>query len=349
MTLALLWFILIAILWIGFFVLEGFDFGVGMLVGILGKKDKDRRVMINTIGPLWDGNEVWLITAGGAMFAAFPEWYATLFSGLYLPLFLILIALIFRGVAFEYRHKRESAAWQRGWDRCIIFGSFVPALVFGIGFANFVRGLPIVHDVAGRRWVMEGTVGNFFGLFMPYALLGGVLFVTLFLFHGAIFISLKTKGEIRFAARKFADRIGLVAIALLAIFSVWTAAAYGNGVVSWIAAVVAILAATAGYLLIKRGREGWAFTGTVLAIISMMVLIFSCMFPNVVPALDPVNDMSIQDAASTGYTLRIMTIASAVFLPIVLGYQAWTFWVFRKRISTQNLPVVESAEQQPTG
>ncbi|NNG19859.1 cytochrome d ubiquinol oxidase subunit II [Naumannella sp. ID2617S] len=347
MTLATLWFILVAVLWIGYFVLEGFDFGVGMLVGLLGKKEKDRRVMINTIGPLWDGNEVWLLTAGGATFAAFPEWYATLFSGLYLPLFLILIALIFRGVAFEYRHKRDSAKWRRGFDWCIILGSFVPALVFGVGFANFVRGLPIVA-LPGRRWVMETSVGNFFGLFMPYALVGGLLFVTLFLFHGAIFISLKTKGDIRHTARSFGGKVGLAAVGLLTLFSVWTAAAYGKGVLTWVAAVLAIVGVVAAYLMNRRGREGWAFFGTVVAILTMMVMIFSCMFPNAITALEPGNDMSVAAAASTPYTLRIMTIAAAVFVPVVLGYQAWTFWVFRKRISTRNLPA-EQPEEQPVG
>lgn len=255
MELSTLWFILVAVLWIGYFVLEGFDFGVGMLVGLLGKKEQNRRVMINTIGPLWDGNEVWLLTAGGATFAAFPEWYATLFSGLYLPLFLILLALIVRGVAFEYRAKRPSLAWKRGWDWCIILGSLVPALVFGVGFANFVRGLPIQMG-EGRRWIMETSVGNFFGLFTPYALIGGLLFVTLFLMHGAIFISLKTLGEIRETARSFAGKVGIAAAVLMAVFMVWTAAVHGGGVLTWIAAVLAIVGVTGALAFNAKGREG---------------------------------------------------------------------------------------------
>lgn len=352
MTLATVWFLLIAVLWVGYFVLEGFDFGVGMLVGLLGKKDDDRRVMINTIGPVWDGNEVWLLTAGGATFAAFPEWYATLFSGLYLPLFLILLALIIRGVAFEYRHKRNSAQWKRAWDWCIIVGSAIPALVWGVGFANFVSGLPIVKAPAG--WVMETSVGNFFGLFMPFALLGGVLTLSLFLFHGAVFITLKTKGEITERARGFAKLVGLVAVAATAAFTLWQAVAYGKGVLSWILALLAIAGVSTAWVFNNKARSGLAFLGNVVAILFVFSGIFVSMFPNAITSnLDPVaaNTMSLQAAASTPYTLTIMTIAAAVFVPIVLAYQAWTFWVFRKRISAKNLPAETSevaAITQPT-
>lgn len=339
MELSTLWFILVAVLWIGYFVLEGFDFGVGMLVTFLGKKEDDRRVMINTIGPVWDGNEVWLLTAGGATFAAFPEWYATLFSGLYLPLFLILLALIARGVAFEYRQKRKHMGWKRTWDWSIFFGSLIPALVFGVGFANFVRGLPIEMQ-EGRRWIMETNVPNFLGLFLPYALIGGVLFVTLFLMHGAIFISLKTSGEIRQMARGFAGKIGLAVAVLMAAHMIWTAAVHGKGI-SWVSAVIAIVGVVAAWFANSKGRESWAFTATCVAIANMMVTYFTALFPYAIKALDPAHHMLAADAASSALTLKIMTISALVAVPIVLAYQAWTFWVFRKRISVKNLPVEE--------
>lgn len=331
-----IWFLLIAVLWIGYFVLEGFDFGVGMLTRILAKKEVERRVLINTIGPVWDGNEVWLLTAGGATFAAFPEWYATLFSGLYLPLFLILVALIVRGVAFEFRHKRESRTWTNAWDWCIFLGSFVPALVFGVGFANFVSGLPI-KALPGRRWVMETSVGNFLGLFLPFALVGGLLFVALFLFHGAVYVSLKTKGDIRERSRDLAATVGLAAVGLLTIFTVWQSLAYGK-TVNWLTTVVAVLALAGAWLMNGRAREGVAFTLSCVAIVALLAGMFISMFPNAITALDPANDMPLAAATSSPYTLKIMTIAAVCMVPVVLAYQGWTFWVFRKRISTDNIP-----------
>ena len=214
MELTTIWFSLIAILWIGYFTLEGFDFGVGMLLPILGRNEKDRRVMINTIGPVWDGNEVWVLVAGGATFAAFPEWYATLFSGFYLPLLLILVALIVRGLAFEYRGKRDDDTWRARWDLAIIVGSYVPALLWGVAFANILRGVPIDAD-------ME-YVGGFFNLLNPYALLGGLTTLMLFITHGAVFISLKTDGPIRAEARALAMRLGLGAAVVTVAFLVWT-------------------------------------------------------------------------------------------------------------------------------
>lgn len=338
MSLAEIWFIAIAILWTGFFILEGFDFGVGMLLPVLGKKEEDRRVMINTIGPVWDGNEVWLLTAGGAMFAAFPEWYATVFSGLYLPLFLVLLGLIVRGVSFEYRHKRHSDQWRGAFDKCIIFGSFIVPLLFGVAFANFVRGLPIQYNPEVNHWVMQNTVGNFFGLLLPFALLGGLTFLAVFLFHGSLYIALKTKGDIRYRARSLAAKLGLVAVVLMAGFTVWTAVAFGKGAISWVLAIIAIAGLGLAIAMNSKGREGWAFIGTIVSIAMMMVGIFVAMAPNVVKALDPANNLSIADAAATPLTLTIMTVATAIFLPVVLGYQAWTFWVFRRRISTKNLP-----------
>lgn len=339
MTLAEIWFVAIAILWAGFFVLEGFDFGVGMLLPILGRKEQDRRVMINTIGPVWDGNEVWLITAAGAMFAAFPEWYATIFSGLYIPLFFVLLGLILRGVSFEYRHKHDRDDWRRLFDSFIIFASYIVPLVLGIGFGNFVRGLPVIHDTAQRNWIIEGSAANLFGLFNPFALLTGLAFLAVFQFHGALFIALKTKGDIRERSRSFAGKMGIVAISLVTIISVWATLAYGKGLVSWILTALAILGLGVGLAMNSRGLEGWAFSGTVVSILATVANMFVSMWPNVVPALTPGNDLSVYDAASTSYTLTIMTVAAAIFLPVILAYQAWTFWVFRKRISTKNLPV----------
>lgn len=200
MDLTTIWFLLVAVLFTGYFILEGFDFGVGMLLPVLGRDDRERRVLINTIGPVWDGNEVWLITAGGAMFAAFPEWYATLFSGFYLPLLLILLALIARGVAFEYRNKRPEASWKRRWDHAIFFGSLLPAVLWGVAFANILRGVPLTAD--------HEYAGGLLNLLNPYALLGGVTTAALFLTHGAVFIALKTVGDVRHRAA--ADRKSVV-------------------------------------------------------------------------------------------------------------------------------------------
>ncbi len=343
-ALPIIWFLLIAVLWTGYFVLEGFDFGVGMLQPILAKDERERRVMVNTIGPVWDGNEVWLLTAGGATFAAFPEWYATLFSGLYLPLFLILVALILRGVSFEYRHHRPGMKWRRGWDNINTGTSFVIALVFGVAFANFVRGLP----VDATRTIHQ-TAGSFFGLFTPYALLGGVLFVALFLAHGAAFTALKTDGDLRLRARTFASRAGIVSVVLMVLFTVWTNlsfAAVTNGVEGalsplflWLAGGVAVLGLVLLLVMNSRGREGWAFVGGVLAVVGMLANVFVAMFPNVVPStLDPAWSLTAVDAASSTYTLGIMTVAAIVFVPIVLLYQGWTYWVFRKRLSVKDIP-----------
>jgi len=310
--------------------------------------------MINTIGPVWDGNEVWLITAGGATFAAFPEWYASLFSGLYLPLFLVLLALIVRGVAFEYRHHRSGEIWQRNWEWAIIIGSFVPALVLGVGFANFVRGLPI----DATRTVHQ-TAGSFFGLFTPFALLGGVMFVAMFVTHGAAFLALKTSGEIRDRARMYANRTGLVALAAVAAFVIWMNLGFSGlarGIAGaspalslWPAAVLAILGFAFLWLMNSRGREGWAFVGGAVGILALIVNIFAAMYPNVMPStLDPAWSLTAADAASSTYTLTIMTVVAAIFTPIVLAYQAWTYWVFRKRLSVDSIPT-DTPPASPAG
>lgn len=330
MELTTVWFILIAFLFIGYFVLEGFDFGVGMLVGLLAKDEKERRVLVNTIGPVWDGNEVWLIVGGGALFAAFPEWYATLFSGFYLPLFLILIALIIRGVAFEYRGLRDDQAWRDRWDWAIIIGSFVPALLWGVAFANIIRGVPINES--------HEYVGGFFNLLNPYALLGGALTTTVFLVHGAFFVALKTVGDIRERAHAFAQRLGVVVAVLAVAFIVWTAARDGDLAV-WLIGGVAAVAFLGGLAASLRNRDGWAFVGTAVAIAGVVAMLFVALFPDVMPStLDPAFGLTTENASSTPYTLKIMTWVAVFFTPIVLLYQSWSYWVFRKRIGVQHIP-----------
>jgi len=338
MELTTVWFALIAVLWMGYFALEGFDFGVGMLLPVLGKTEKERRVLINTIGPVWDGNEVWVLVAGGATFAAFPEWYATLFSGFYLPLLLILVALIIRGLAFEYRAKRDNDSWRARWDLAITIGSFVPALLWGVAFANILRGVPL--DAEGEY------VGGFFNLLNPYALLGGVMTLLLFLTHGAMFIALKTDGPIRVAARALAVKIGLGAAVVAVLFLGWTQVDTGS-VASAVAFVIAAVALLGGIAAVRSGREGWAFLGTFVAIIAGVAGLFLALFPNVMPtSLASGIDLTTTNASATAYTLKIMTVVAVVFAPIVLIYQSWTYWVFRKRIAVHHIPDPIAA---PTG
>ncbi len=336
-TLQLVWFCLIAVLWIGFLVLEGFDYGVGMLIRFMGRNDKEKRVMINTIGPVWDGNEVWLLTAGGATFAAFPGWYATLFSALYLPLFLILVGLIIRGLAFEYRAKRPEQAWKDRWDWCAAIGSFIVTLIFGIGFSNFVIGIPV--DVAPGRAAVHVFTGGFWSLFHPFALLGGVVLVALFLFHGAIFIALKTRGEVHQRAKKLAERLGLGVIGGGGLWLLWSNLAYGAGVSGWILAVVAAAGLVMAWYMVRADREGWAFVGTAVATAVIAIGIFLRMYPDLgfdnSAASTPLN---IVTASASPMTLTIMTWTAVFFVPIVLAYQAWTYWVFRRRLSTKNIP-----------
>jgi cytochrome d ubiquinol oxidase subunit II len=331
MELTTFWFILIAVLWIGYLVLEGFDFGVGMLVGVLAKGDTEKRVLVNTIGPLWDGNEVWLLVAGGATFAAFPEWYATLFSGFYLPLFLILLALIVRGVAFEYRGKRSDRTWRSRWDVAIIAGSVVPALLWGVALANIVHGVPIAED--------KEYVGSFFDLLNPYALLGGLVTLTVFLVHGALFVALKTVGDIRQRATALALKVGIAAAALAVVFIVWTGVDQDELLV-WLLGAAAAAAFVAALALALRRREGAAFAATATTIGLFASMLFVGLFPDVMPSsLNPAWNLTTTNAASTHTTLVIMSWVAVVFTPIVLMYQSWSYWVFRKRIGTQHIPV----------
>ncbi|MCQ4207763.1 cytochrome d ubiquinol oxidase subunit II [Streptomyces longispororuber] len=323
------WFVLIAVLWIGYFFLEGFDFGVGILTKLLARDRTEKRVLINTIGPVWDGNEVWLLTAGGATFAAFPEWYATLFSGFYLPLLVILVCLIVRGVAFEYRAKRPEEKWQTNWERAIFWTSLVPAFLWGVAFANIVRGVKIDKDFE--------YVGNVWDLLNPYAILGGLVTLTLFTFHGAVFASLKTVGDIRMRARKLAFGLGLVAAVLALAFLIWTQADNGD---QWslIAMIVAAVALVGAIGAIKVGREGWSFALSGITIAAAVAMLFLSLFPDVMPSsLNPDWSLTVSNASSSPYTLKIMTWCAGIATPLVLLYQSWTYWVFRKRIGTKHI------------
>jgi cytochrome d ubiquinol oxidase subunit II len=322
MELTTIWFVFIAALFTGYFVLEGFDFGVGALLPALGRDDRERRTLLATIGPVWDGNEVWVITAGGAMFAAFPAWYATVFSALYLPLLLILVALILRGVAFEYRGMRDDPRWRARWDAAIVFGSTAPAFAWGIAFANITRGLPLTPD--------GDHAGGPLDLLHPYALLGGLVTLTLSVTHGAVFLALKTVAPIRARARAAAARVGPVALVSLAAFVTWTLALRSSpGAVA--AAAVSVAALVAALAANRAGREGWAFVGTALTIGLLVVCLFAALFPAVLPP-----DLTVDNAASSPYTLRLMTWVAAIFAPLVLLYQGWTYWVFRKRVTADD-------------
>jgi cytochrome d ubiquinol oxidase subunit II len=332
MELTTFWFILLGVLWTGYFFLEGFDFGVGMLLHPLGRTETERRVLINTIGPVWDGNEVWLLTAGGAMFAAFPNWYATLFSGFYLALFLILLALIARGVAFEYRGKVDSDVWRRRWDLAIAIGSWVPSVLWGVAFANIVAGVPI--DANGD------FTGTLLTLLNPFGLLGGVVTASLFLLHGLHFITLKTEGEIRDRAIAMSRRVAPVTIVAGAAFLLINQVARGE-TWTWLPVGIAAVALVASVVATSAQRDGWAFLLTGIAIAGAVVALFGSLYPDVMPSTtDAAYSLTVDNASSTAYTLRIMTWVALVMTPVVLAYQAWSYWVFRKRIGTRHIPPV---------
>jgi cytochrome d ubiquinol oxidase subunit II len=323
------WFVLIAVLWTGYFFLEGFDFGVGVLTKLLARNRAEKRVLINTIGPVWDGNEVWLVTAGGATFAAFPEWYATLFSGFYLPLLVILVCLIVRGVAFEYRVKRPEENWQRNWETAIFWTSLIPAFLWGVAFGNIVHGVEIDRNLE--------YVGSVWDLLNPYALLGGLVTLTLFTFHGTVFTALKTVGEIRERARTLALRVGLVTAVLALAFLLWTQVHSGDAK-SLVALVVAVAALVAALVANQAGREGWSFALSGVTIVAAVAMLFLTLFPNVMPStLNADWSLTVTNASSSAYTLKIMTWLAVIATPVVLLYQGWTYWVFRKRIGTQHL------------
>ncbi len=332
-----IWFVIVAFLFVGYFVLDGFDFGVGMSLPFLSKDDTDRRVIINTIGPVWDLNETWVIVAGAALFAAYPEWYASLFSGFYLALFLLLISLIARGVAFEYRGKGESLRWRRTFDWMITVGSALPALLWGVAFANIVQGVPLDQDHVFRGYDIP-LVGNLLVLLNPYGLLGGLVTLTLFFTHGLIFLTLKTEGELKQRARALATKVGTLATLFAAAFLIWTLIAHPTlpGLVLSAVAAVSLIAALA---LNLTGREGLAFSSMVLTIVTAVSSLFVALFPNVLPStINDAYSLTIENASSSQYTLGVMTWVAVVMIPLVLAYQSWTYWVFRKRIRRESIP-----------
>ena len=334
MSLNTFWFILIAVLWIGYFILEGFDFGVGMLLKTVAKTQAERRAVITTLGPLWDGNEVWLLVAGGATFAAFPEWYATLFSGFYLPLFLILVSLIVRGVSFEYRSKYGRTDWRSRWDWAIVISSAVPALLWGVAFSNIVEGVPLEKSSAG---VIE-YAGGFFNLLNPFAFIGGLVTLSVFATHGAIFLSLKTDGVIRDRANALVLKLGAVATVLTVTFLIWTLILVKFDTVVTILAVAVAFSWLTALGANLKGREGYSFIFSSLTLGLTVVTLFSALYPNVMPSsLSPEATLDIFNASSTPYTLKVMTYVAVALTPIVLVYQGWTYWVFRKRVSADQI------------
>lgn len=349
MTLSILWLILIAVLWTGYLTLEGFDFGVGMLLHVLGKDERDRRSMIQAIGPHWDGNEVWLLTAGGATFAAFPEWYGTLFSGAYVALFLILLCLIVRVCAIEWRSKINDQAWRDRWDWIHTVAAWIPSIVWGVAFANMVQGMKIevvmtkTGEVVPASQVSAGTLmagasnqltGGFWSLLTPFTILGGIVTCTLFLTHGALFIALKTEGDLHERALGFAKKSGIVSTAVTAVWALWAQLAYSPNGLSWLPLVITAVALIASLAVTYQDREGLAFGLHFAGIAGAVAFIFSTMAPDVMrSSIDPAYSLTYEQAASTDTTLIIMTVAAIIFVPVVLFYTIWGYKVFARRIN----------------
>ncbi|MBG6224760.1 cytochrome d ubiquinol oxidase subunit II [Arthrobacter sp. CAN_A2] len=329
-----IWFVLIAVLWSGYLFLEGFDLGVGMLMKLMARNDTQRRVLLNTVGPVWDGNEVWLVTAVGATFAAFPYWYASLLSALYLPLLLVLLGLIFRAVGFEWRGKRHSDTWRNGWDWAIALGSFAAAAGIGAALALTTTGLPL--DANGDR------VGGAFSWATLPALLGAAAVVLFCLVHAAAFLALKTDGGVRAQADRLFRR--LLPVAMLP-FLAWALLVQldTGSVLTWLAVVVAVGALSAAYRFSSVGRDGRAFAALGLGMLALVGSIFGAVFPVVLPStIDPAFDLTVQNASSSPYTLGLMSVVACFGVPLVLAYQAWTYWVFRRRVSESSIPAVHA-------
>lgn len=326
--LQILWFVLIAVLFVGYFVLEGFDFGVEMNVGALGRGDSERRGRIlATIGPIWDGNQVWVIVGGASIFAAFPEWYGTLFSGFYVALLLLLLVLIVRVCAFKYRAKSDDPTWLRSWDRVHVIAGFAPAFLWGVAFANIVRGV----DIDASKYVTTSLLG----LLNPFGLLGGATFVLLFWLHGTAYLALKSVGSIREDANRLVGRLAIPAIVVGAVYLVWNQLAHAGTPLTWIPLLLAAVALVAALVANRLGREGLTLVATSIAIAMAGVQMFGGLFPDVMPARnDPANSLTVATASSSEHTLLVMSVAAAVFLPIVLAYQSWAYWVFRARVGS---------------
>lgn len=363
-TLQLVWFGLIALFWTGYLVLDGFDLGVGMLLPVLGRDDLDRRVMINAIGPVWNGNEVWLITAGGMMFAAFPSWYGTLLSAFYLPVLLILAALIVRGVAFEYRGKVDSPRWRRGWDQLIVVGSAVPALLWGVAFGNLIRGIDATAlyarltltpdgsaiDLAHSTLVPHPSVSVLLSALNPFALLTGATTTLLFAVHAAVFLSLRTEGPLRQRAATAARRLSAPLLPVAGVWVLWAQLGYGKGW-TWPVVIVTALFTTAAVRCTWKGRAGRAFTFTSVVTAGAVVMVFASMYPDALRVTMPGADGGVHDvsavlgttiaaSASSDKTLQVMAWVAAVMVPTVLTYQGWVYRVFRHRVSRDDVLAV---------
>ena len=320
-----LWFVILAILWVGFFVLEGFDFGVGMLHMVVGKTEEERRVAVSTIGPWWDGNEVWLIVAGAGTFAAFPSWYATMFSALYLALLLVLAALMARGVALEYTTRRDGERWRRTWRWALTIGSMLIPLLLGVGLGDLLNGLPINSS--------HEYTGNFVELLTPYGLWTGVTVLGLCVLHGVTFLKLRTTDQVRARARNLAGPVGWGAIALVVGFVIWTRSVTGGPDVPDPVQILAVIAVIAAARLTATDHDGWAFTASAVAIAAAVGSIFIELYPNVmISSTNDAYNLTVHNAQSGAYALKVMTIVTVIFLPIVLLYQGWSFHVFRGRL-----------------
>lgn len=325
-----LWFMLIAVLFTGFLFLEGFDYGVGILLPFVSKNDQERRIVFNSIGPHWDGNEVWLLTAGGAIFAAFPNWYATLFSGFYLALFIILIGLIARGVAFEFRSKDDNPLWRKTWDYALFGGSLISGLLWGVALANIVRGVPIDNSMT--------FTGDFFTLLNPYGLLGGLVTLALFVLHGGLFLSMKTDGLVQERAQTITKRMWIPTILLVVAFVGYsipeTDLFDGFTVIQAFGLLMAVVALVAGGYFTWRGQYNYGFIGTGLTVVGVVMLLFGGLYPRVMPSsLDSAFDLTIYNASSSDYTLQVMSVVALIFVPLVLIYQGWSYYVFRERVT----------------
>jgi cytochrome d ubiquinol oxidase subunit II len=336
------WFIVIAVLWTGFFILEGFDFGVGMLHGLVGQDEPGRRAAINTIGPLWDGNEVWLIVAAAAIFAAFPGWYATMFSGLYLAFVLLLLALIIRGVSFEYRGKRDALRWRRTWDGLLTAGSVAAPLLIGIALGDLLYGLPINSS--------QNYTGSFWNLLQPYALLTGITLVLVCALYGATFLCLKTTGDMRERSGRLARRVAPVTGAAVVAFIIWTHVTASSTFFLNPVELLAVLAVIAAVWLVYERREGFAFAATTVTMASCIVSIFTGLYPNVmVSSTNPAYSLTVHNTASGAYALKVMTVVVIIFLPLVLAYQTWTYYVFRRRVSRSEFEPPRRPATPPPG
>ena len=341
-----IWFVLWGLLWAVYFMLDGFDLGLGSLLPVLAKNDTEKRIIYNAMGPFWDGNEVWLIAAGGVTFAAFPNTYAVMFSGLYSALMLILFALILRGVAFEFRGKVESANWRKLWDACLVFGSFVPALLLGVAFANLFRGIPI-----DENGIYQGTL---FTLLNPYGLLGGLLFVALFLVHGSLWLALKTEDPLRRRALQLAGKLWflLLGVAVAFLIATWfSTRLYDNYIKNpmlFLMPIILIPFITVAALLlvrrfIGRGQVGRAWTASAVTIVGVTFFGLAGLYPNMIPSsLNPTYSMTIYNASSSPLTLRIMLVVALIFVPLVIAYQAWTYRLFSHKVTEQQLSLEDS-------